>query len=90
LEDYVNVRTVLLTCRILLTKIDQGKASGAPYATLADIFAPRFTPFNPPDVVTTLQVKATALLERAVRLGTMWRDGIDLYVSTFWPRKALG
>ncbi|QRV91618.1 Fungal Zn(2)-Cys(6) binuclear cluster domain [Ceratobasidium sp. AG-Ba] len=55
-----------------------GKASGAPYATLGDIFAPRFIPVDPPDIVTTLQVKATALLERAVRLGTMWRDGVDL------------
>ncbi|KAG8715017.1 hypothetical protein FRC08_011113 [Ceratobasidium sp. 394] len=55
-----------------------GKASSAPYATLADIFAPRFVPQNPPDIITTLQVKSTALLERAVRLATIWRDGVDV------------
>ncbi|KAG9102253.1 hypothetical protein FRC06_002172 [Ceratobasidium sp. 370] len=55
-----------------------GKASSAQYATLGDIFAPRFVPQNPPDIVTTLQVKATALLERAVRLATIWRDGVDM------------
>ncbi|KAG8737103.1 hypothetical protein FRC10_008570 [Ceratobasidium sp. 414] len=60
-----------------------GKASSAQYATLADIFAPRFVPQNPPDIVTTLQVKATALLERAVRLATVWRDGV--HVATVDP-----
>ncbi|KAG8729830.1 hypothetical protein FRC12_020679 [Ceratobasidium sp. 428] len=58
-----------------------GKAALAPYATLGDIFAPRFIPTNPPDIASTLLLKSTALLERAVRLGTMWRDGIDMSLA---------
>ncbi|KAF8609421.1 hypothetical protein BDV93DRAFT_602093 [Ceratobasidium sp. AG-I] len=57
------------------------KAADAPYATLRDVFEPRFIPRDPPDTIMTLQVKSTALLERAVRLGTMWRDGQDVSLT---------
>ncbi|KAJ1303890.1 hypothetical protein OPQ81_008302 [Rhizoctonia solani] len=54
-----------------------GEANKVPYATLGDIFTSRVTP-NHPDSVITLQVKATALLERAVRLATKWDHGKNI------------
>ncbi|CAE6507888.1 unnamed protein product [Rhizoctonia solani] len=51
-----------------------GVANEAPYATLGDFFTSREIP-NPPDSALTTQVKATALLERAVRLSTKWSQG---------------
>ncbi|CEL58256.1 hypothetical protein RSOLAG1IB_03002 [Rhizoctonia solani AG-1 IB] len=61
-----------------------GDAAKVPYATLGDIFTSKAMP-NPPDIVMTLQVKATALLERAVRLATKWNNGKHL--STTNPIK---
>ncbi|KAH7333969.1 hypothetical protein B0J17DRAFT_120451 [Rhizoctonia solani] len=48
-----------------------GKANEVPCATLADIFTSRVIP-NPADTIITMQVKATALMERAVRLAINW------------------
>ncbi|KAJ1310868.1 hypothetical protein OPQ81_009386 [Rhizoctonia solani] len=61
-----------------------GEALNVPYATLSDIFTSRVIP-NPPDIAVTLQVKATALLERAVRLATKWPHG--KHISTTNPSK---
>lgn len=60
------------------------KAAELPYATLGDIFAPKFVP-DPPDTVMALQVKSTALLERTVRLATSWSNG--KHASTTNPDK---
>ncbi|CAE6510785.1 unnamed protein product [Rhizoctonia solani] len=59
-----------------------GAASQVPYATLGDFFTSREIP-NPPDIVITMQVKATALLERAVRLSTKWSQGKQIYDNEF-------
>ncbi|QRW09945.1 glutathione S-transferase [Ceratobasidium sp. AG-Ba] len=55
-----------------------GKASEASCATLRDIFESGVVPISMPDIPATLQVKSMALLERAVRLGIRWGDGVDL------------
>ncbi|KAG8762627.1 hypothetical protein FRC11_008379 [Ceratobasidium sp. 423] len=57
-----------------------GKASEAPYATLGDIFTSKATP-NPPDIAVTMQIKAMALLERAVRLATKWAHGSHISIT---------
>ncbi|KAG9127220.1 hypothetical protein FRC07_000138 [Ceratobasidium sp. 392] len=59
----------------------KGKALLAPYATLGDVFTPRLGLKYPPDTATTLRVKSTALLERAVRLRTIWRNGVDVALA---------
>lgn len=58
------------------------QAAELPYATLGDIFAPKFVP-DPPDTVMALQVKSTALLERSVRLATTWSNGKHVCVRVF-------
>ncbi|KAF8741405.1 Glutathione S-transferase, partial [Rhizoctonia solani] len=60
-----------------------GDANKVPYGTLGDIFTSRDIP-NPPDTTATLQIKATALLERAVRLATKWNGK---HISVTDPNK---
>ncbi|CAE6431220.1 hypothetical protein ACGC1H_001293 [Rhizoctonia solani] len=67
-----------------LEEYESGQASQVPYATLGDIFTSKIIP-NPPDTVLTMQVKALALLERAVRLATKWGRGE--HISTTDPSK---
>ncbi|EUC65505.1 glutathione S-transferase, putative, partial [Rhizoctonia solani AG-3 Rhs1AP] len=67
-----------------LEEYESGQASQAPYATLGDIFTSKTIP-SPPDTVLTMQVKATTLLERAVRLATKWGRGE--HISTTDPSK---
>ncbi|KAH7344430.1 hypothetical protein B0J17DRAFT_712111 [Rhizoctonia solani] len=68
LEEYISAST--------------GEASKVPYATLGDVFTSRVIP-NPPDIIVTLQIKATALLERAVRLSTKWSNGKHISDNEF-------
>ncbi|CUA73728.1 Hyaluronate lyase [Rhizoctonia solani] len=51
-----------------------GGAYQVPYATLGDVFTSKEIP-KVPDTVLTMQVKATAILERAARLATKWGRG---------------